>query len=137
MVSPAKASYSSDSEDNIPLSQMKTPVSQRVRRAEFDAMDEEEQEAAEKEGFYNNDDDDAAEDSDLGYKPRSTVRSRNRAYVPSSSDDDDDDSSDGGRSLPPSQSRSQSRTTRNRRESAKRSVRENHAQDCLPLNSVP
>jgi YHS domain-containing protein len=97
MVSPTKASYSSDSEDNIPLSQMKTPVSRRtVRRAEFDAMEEEEQEAAEKEGFYNNSDDDEAEDSDLGYKPRSTVRSRNRAYVPSS-DDDDDDSSDGGK----------------------------------------
>ena len=93
MVSPAKASYSSDSEDNIPLSQIKSPVSRRlVRRAEFDPMEEEEQEAAEKEGFYNSEIDDA-EDSDLGYKPRSTVRSRNRTYVPSS--DDDDDSSDG------------------------------------------
>ena len=98
MVSPAKASYSSDSEDNIPLSQIKSPVSRRlVRRAEFDAMEEEEQEAAEKEGFYNSEVDDA-EDSDLGYKPRSTVRSRNRTYVPSSSSSsssDDDDSSDG------------------------------------------
>jgi hypothetical protein len=54
MVSPAKASYSSDSEDNIPLSQIKSPVSRRlVRRAEFDPMEEEEQEAVEKEGFYN------------------------------------------------------------------------------------
>jgi hypothetical protein len=58
-------------------------------------MEEEEQEAAEKEGFYNSEVDDA-EDSDLGYKPRSTVRSHNRTHVPSSSDDDDD-SNDGGK----------------------------------------
>ena len=61
-------------------------------------MEEEEQEAAEKEGFYNSEVDDA-EDSDLGYKSRSTVHSHNRTHVPSSSsdDDDDDDSNDGGK----------------------------------------